>query len=207
MRETAHRKTETRERILQAAAFLFRQDGIDRVEIDAVMHKAGLTHGGFYAHFASKEALVAEVAATSLIRSAAKWDELSRDPDPAAALARIVEPYLDQAHVAASSSGCMLPAIGAEIARRPEARQAIAASIRGMVDALARCRPGQPRKKALAALSCMVGAVVLARLSDAPDFTAAILDAAKAEIIGHGKPVPDDSELQDTVAASGHQYA
>ena len=128
MRETGHRKAETRERILQGAACLFRQHGIDGVGVDAVMHEAGLTHGGFYAHFASKEALVAAVAAASLIRSAAKWDQLSRDPDPAAALAQIVEPYLDRAHVAATGSGCMLPAIGAEMARRPEARQAIAAS-------------------------------------------------------------------------------
>lgn len=194
MRETGQRKAETRERILRAAASLFRQHGIDRVGVDAIMHEAGLTHGGFYAHFPSKEALVAAVAAASLIRSAAKWDQLSRDPDPAAGLARIVEPYLDPANVAASGSGCMLPAIGAEMARRPETRQAIAASIRGMVDALARCQPGQPRHEALAALSCMVGAVVLARLSDTPDLAAAFLDAAKAEIIGHEEPVTGDME-------------
>jgi AcrR family transcriptional regulator len=207
MRDTSHRKAETRERILQAAASLFRQHGIDGVGVDAVMHEAGLTHGGFYAHFPSKEALVAAVAAASLVRSAAKWDQLSRAPDPAAALARIVEPYLDPAHVATAGSGCMLPAIGAEMARRPEVRQAISASIRGMVDALARCRPGQPRGQALAALSCMVGAVVLARLSDTPELATSILDAARTEIIGQDKPVSSEAESRRTTAGPPRQYA
>ena len=83
-----------------------------RVGVDAVMHEAGLTHGGFYAHFASKEALVAAVAAASLIRSAAKWDQLSRDPDPAAGLAQIVEPYLDRrTSRRAAPAACCRPSV------------------------------------------------------------------------------------------------
>ena len=83
-------KADTRQRILEAAGALFREHGIDGVGVDAVMHAAGLTHGGFYLHFASKDALVAEVAEASLARAAARWDRISREPDREAALARIV---------------------------------------------------------------------------------------------------------------------
>ena len=166
MRMTSERKAETRERILAAAGALFRSHGIDAVGVDAIMHQAGLTHGGFYAHFASKEALVAEVSAAALARSAARWERISQEADPATALARIVESYLDPAHVAAAEHGCVLATLGPEMARRQDARPAITASIRRMLDALARCLPGRRRHRALATLSAMVGAVVLARLCD-----------------------------------------
>ncbi|MGH7152472.1 MAG: TetR/AcrR family transcriptional regulator [Acetobacteraceae bacterium] len=181
MREHNHRGTETRQRILDAAGVLFRRHGIDRVGVDAIMHQAGLTHGGFYAHFESKEALVAEVAAATLARSAARWDRISQEPDHADALKRIVDPYLDPAHVAAAGQGCILPSLGAEVARRPEVLPAIGDSIRTMVDALHRCRPEDPPDRALASLSCMVGAVLLARLTNDPALAGQFLDAARAE--------------------------
>jgi TetR/AcrR family transcriptional repressor of nem operon len=174
----------TRERIMDAAGRLFRAGGIDAVGVDAVMREAGLTHGGFYAHFASKEALAAEMAATGLARSAARWEEASRDPDRRAALARIVEPYLHPAHVAAPARGCLLAALGPEIARRDAARPGVTAAIGRMIEALARCLPGRRRERALAALSCMVGAVVLARIADDPALSAELLDAARAAVVG-----------------------
>ena len=141
MRMTSERKAETRERILAAAGALFRGHGIDAVGVDAIMHQAGLTHGGFYAHFASKEALVAEVSAAALARSAARWERISQEADPATALARIVDSYLDPAHVAAAEHGCVLATLGPEISRRQDARPGITASIRRMLDALAHCLP------------------------------------------------------------------
>src|ERR1700758_2286777 len=125
MRVTPERKAETRERILTAATELFRAHGIDAVGVDAVMHKAGLTHGGFYAYFASKEALVAEASAASLARSANKWESISQEADAEAALRRILDSYLDPAHVAAVERGCVLTTIGQEVARRPSMRPAI----------------------------------------------------------------------------------
>src|SRR5215475_752830 len=118
MRMTDERKAETRERILAAAGELFRSQGIDAVGVDAIMHAAGLTHGGFYSHFASKEALVGEVSATSLAHSAARWERISEEEAPPAALARIVDGYLDPAHVAAMERSCVLATLGAEVARR-----------------------------------------------------------------------------------------
>jgi TetR/AcrR family transcriptional repressor of nem operon len=179
MRMTSERKAETRERILNAAGALFRGHGIDAVGVDAIMHQAGLTHGGFYAHFASKEALVAEVSAAALARSAARWERISQGTDPATALARIVDSYLDPAHVAAAEHGCVLATLGPEISRRQKARPGITASIRRMLDALAHCFPERPRHRTLATLSAMVGAVVLARLCDDQQLADEFLGAAR----------------------------
>ena len=179
MRMTSERKAETRERILHAAIALFRLHGIDAVGVDAIMHHAGLTHGGFYAHFASKEALVAEAAAASLARSAERWERISAEPDSAAALARIVESYLDPDHVTAAEQGCVLTTLGPEVARRREVKPAITESVRRMAASLTRCLPGRRRERALAVLSSMVGAVVLARLSDDPQLAAEFLATAR----------------------------
>jgi TetR/AcrR family transcriptional repressor of nem operon len=179
VRVTSARKAETRERILEAAGALFRGHGIDAVGVDTIMREAGMTHGGFYAHFASKEALVAEVAAASLARSAARWERISEAPDRTVALAQIVESYLDPDHVTAAERGCVLTMLGPEIARRRGSRAAITTSIRTMVDILTRCLPGRRRERALAALSGMVGAVVLARISDDPRLAAEFLAAAR----------------------------
>jgi len=173
------RKAETREKILEAAGALFRTRGIDAVGVDTIMHAAGLTHGGFYAHFASKEALVAEVSAASLARAAARWERISQEDDSQAALARIVDTYLDPAHVAAVEHGCVLTTLGPEVARRSGSRPAVTDSIRRMADALERCVPGRDRRTALAVLSSMVGAVVLARLSDDPGLAGDLLAAAR----------------------------
>jgi TetR/AcrR family transcriptional repressor of nem operon len=181
MRMTSDRKAETRERIIAAAGRLFRQHGIDGVGVDAIMHAAGLTHGGFYSHFGSKEALVAEVSAASLARSAARWERISEEDEPAEALTQIVRSYLDPAHLASVERGCVLATLGPEVARRTDARPAITTSIRRMLEVLARCVPGR-RRRATEALSAMVGAVVLARLCDdrslAEEFLAAGLRVA-----------------------------
>jgi len=181
MRGTREQKAETRERIVEAAGRLFRRQGIDAVGVDAVMHAAGLTHGGFYGHFASKEALVAEVAAASLARSAARWEQISAEAPAEQALGRIVDAYLDPAHVANAEGGCVLTTLGPEVARRAEVRPAIAGSVRTMAAALERCGGGG-EAGALAALSMMVGAVVLARLADRAELADSILAAARGHV-------------------------
>ncbi len=179
MRVTSERKAETRERILKSALALFRSHGIDAVGVDAIMHHAGLTHGGFYAHFGSKEMLVAEAASASLARSAARWERISQEADRDSALAQIVGGYLDPVHVEAADRGCVLTTLGPEVARRRNIRPSITASIRRMTDALVGCLPGRRRDRALATLSGMVGAVVLARLADDPELSAEILAAVR----------------------------
>lgn len=186
MRKPEGRKSDSRQRIVDAAGSLFRQYGIDGVGVDAIMHAAGLTHGGFYGHFASKEALVAEVCSGALARSAAHWERISHDGEPAEALRQIVGPYLDPAHAAAVRSGCVLATLGPEVARRPEARAGMANSVRAMLAALERCMPDAPQGEAEAALSVMVGAVVLARLTDDRAMAEGFLDAAKHAVLRAG---------------------
>jgi TetR/AcrR family transcriptional repressor of nem operon len=116
-----------------------------------------------------------------LARSATRWERFSQeaDGDQAAALERIVGSYLDPAHVSAAERGCVLTTLGPDVARRNAVRPAITDSIRRMVDALAHCFGGRRRQRALAALSSMVGAVVLARLSDDEALSAELLAAAR----------------------------
>jgi TetR/AcrR family transcriptional regulator, transcriptional repressor for nem operon len=184
MRKPSEHKAETRARIIEAASTLFRQHGIDGVGVDAVMYAAGLTHGGFYGHFPSKEALVAEVSAASLARAATRWERISREDPPEVALAGIVAAYLDPAHVAAVERGCVLTTLGPEVARRPEAREGLGRSVDRMVGVLERLQREGGRERALARLSTMVGAVVLARLAEGPEAAEAILAAAKGAVLG-----------------------
>jgi TetR/AcrR family transcriptional repressor of nem operon len=181
------RRAETRQRILTAAGHLFREHGVDGVGVDAVMQKAGLTHGGFYLHFPSKEALAAEVSQSLLEKAAVKWDEISRSPDRDAALEQIVSYYLDPSR-AATAHCCPLTTLGPDVARRSSSRQAIGGALRGMLDALTRVLPGRKRQKAMAALSTMVGAVVLSRLADDPALAEAFLQTAADSILPAKRP-------------------
>jgi TetR/AcrR family transcriptional regulator, transcriptional repressor for nem operon len=186
-RVTEGRREETRQRILTAAGQLFREHGIDGIGVDAVMKQAGLTHGGFYLHFPSKESLAAEVSQSLLEKAAAQWDEISRSPDQEAALEQIVRHYLNPTRVA-SAHCCPLTTLGPDVARRSASRSAIGGALRGMLDALARLLPGRllpgrRRQAALASLSTMVGAVVLSRLADDPALADAFLQAAADSIL------------------------
>ena len=189
MAEPTQRRTDTRKRILDAAGRLFRQQGIDGVGVDAVMKEAGLTHGGFYLHFDSKEALAAEVARSLLEQAAEIWDQISRSPDRHAALTRIVTAYLNPGRIAAGTC-CPLATLGADVARRNTSRGAMHTALDGMIQALARCLPGRRRQRALATLSTLVGAVVLARLADDPALAREFLDAAAASILPAGRSGP-----------------
>lgn len=182
MAEPNQRRAETRQRILAAAGDLFREHGIDGVEVDAVMKQAGLTHGGFYLHFPSKEALAAEVSQSLLENAASKWEEITHSPDREAALERIVTDYLNPTR-AASAHCCPLTTLGPDVARRCASKEAIGGALQGMLDALTRVLPGRKRQKAMASLATMVGAVVLSRLADDPALAQAFLAAAADSIL------------------------
>jgi TetR/AcrR family transcriptional repressor of nem operon len=185
------RKAETRQRIKDAARTLFRQQGIDAVGVDAIMADAGLTHGGFYGHFPSKEALAAEVCAEALGHSAERWATLRETHGGEEALRRIVEAYLGDAALE-PGKGCVVPTLGAELARRPLARPGLTAAIRSMAATLAACLPGRretAHRRGLAALSCLVGAVILARLASEPALAEEILDSAR-HAVGSGGHAP-----------------
>jgi TetR/AcrR family transcriptional regulator, transcriptional repressor for nem operon len=174
MRVSREQMAKHREEILEAAARLFRERGFDAVTVREVMEAAGLTHGGFYGHFASKDELIAKTLEHVLDRVA----PTERD------LGRYAEAYLNDSHCRNLAEGCPTAALGAETVRQgPEARAAMTASIRRQVEHFSPSAAGasaaEQRRVAIASWSAMVGALVLARLSDDPALSKEILSSTR----------------------------
>jgi TetR/AcrR family transcriptional repressor of nem operon len=179
---------ENRERILEAATQRFRERGFEGIGVADLMKEAGLTHGGFYGHFASKEDLIAQACARASDRSRARWARLSeRAPDnPLAEIARV---YLTPQHRDSPGAGCLIAALGPDVARQgPAVRDAVTAGVRAALDFLTRIVPGRSRaakrRKAIASYASMVGGMVLARAVNDRVFSKEILDAVEASIRG-----------------------
>lgn len=178
MRVSREKAAENRQRIVEAAARLFRDDGFDGVGVDAIMKAAGLTHGGFYGHFASKDALMAEAMSHALDRSSA-WQERI------GGLSELVAAYLSDRHRTDRANGCPVAALGADVARQDRAlRRTLTAGVRRQIDRivslLKRGTPAARRRHALTTYAGMVGALVLARAVDDPALAREILATARA---------------------------
>ncbi len=173
MRYDSEHKAETRVRVLKTAAREIRLKGPDKVAVADVMAKAGLTHGGFYAHFASKDALVAEAVDVMFAdgrRRTPALDQALADEaaDMRSALLDYLTSYLSTAHRDQPDRGCPLPALSADIARNASAAQEpFVIGLREMTSkiegALARIGVVHPDGEARAVVAQMVGAVALAR--------------------------------------------
>lgn len=177
-------KIRTREKIVEAAAAAFRAGGIANVRVEDVMARAGLTHGGFYAHFRSKEELLRAAvkhASDQTLETLSK--PLSETPDETR-LQTVIETYLSPAHVAHPEWGCPLATLGPELARSSGATRGVLAE--GLQDRLAWMRqlpsPGQQETASdvqiIGTLACMVGGVVLARAVGKKD-SRAVLEACR----------------------------
>jgi AcrR family transcriptional regulator len=165
MRYGKDQKQATRQRILEAAGRRFKQDGIDGAGVAAVMSDAGLTNGAFYAHFASKEDLVANVLADQL---SAQRQSFDAQPSDRAGTEAIIRAYLSPQHRDQSADGCPSAALLDEIARRPSAtRHVYTDELLGIADDIAaRLDPTHPdaaRTDALALFGVMIGTLQLAR--------------------------------------------
>lgn len=172
-----------RERIVETAARLFREKGYDGIGVSDLMKSAGLTHGGFYGHFDSKEDLLAEAAAHALKKSVARWEGYLAE-DPATALDKISDGYLTKQHRDHPEKGCSVTALGADIARLgPKARHAVTEGASGQMAVLAQLMPGEDdaekRKQALATYAAMVGAIVISRAVDNEALSIEVLQAVK----------------------------
>src|SRR5271167_834435 len=121
MRYDADQKQRTHNQILAEAATAIRAKGPDRMVVAEVMSKAGLTHGGFYAHFASKDDLIAEAIGEMFRQAGGKFDRIAGELAPAEALATYIDFYLSAEHRDARSSGCPLPTLSADLPRLPDA--------------------------------------------------------------------------------------
>ena len=184
MRYSKEHKQETHERIVRKASVRLREKGAHGVGVADLMKEAGLTHGGFYAHFASREALVIEAFNYAMDRSTERWRQLAAETPPEKRFAAIVESYLTTIHRDDPGHGCAVPTLGPDIAREgAKARKAFAARLDEMIEMMADQVPELPRKaarhQAIAALSTMVGALVLSRVAGSGDFSSEILETGR----------------------------
>ena len=193
MRYSREHKLETHERIVKKASVRLREKGAHGIGVADLMKDAGLTHGGFYAHFDSREALVIEAFAHAMDRSTARWRKLAEQTAPEKRLATIVDSYLTAVHRDDPGQGCAVPALGAEIAREsPRTRKAFAAKLEQMIDMLAEQIPNLPRKaarkQAMGVLATMMGTLVLARVAGNGEFSDEILGAGREAVLDRAKP-------------------
>lgn len=164
-------KEASHERIVEAAARAIRRSGYDGTGVADIMKEAGLTHGAFYAHFASREAMLAEAADRAGAESNAIAARVVASAPPEQALQALVQVYLSKEHLASIETGCPISALGSEMPRQtPEVRRAATQRIKEMMDLVARQYPdwGQPgaHERALVTVATMVGTLMLARAVD-----------------------------------------
>jgi TetR/AcrR family transcriptional regulator, transcriptional repressor for nem operon len=186
MKVSREKAAQTRERIVKEAGALFRAKGFGNVAVADIMKAAELTHGGFYGHFDSKDDLSVEASRQALAKSAERWRtivaEAGDKPYPA-----LIENYLTSRHRDEPAGGCALSALGTDAARSsPALRGVFANGLQAFLDILTAALPGfskpAKRRKAVAAMATMVGAVTLARAVDDPALSEEILDAARQEL-------------------------
>ena len=175
-------KEVTHERIVETAARAIRRSGYNGTSVADIMKEAGLTHGGFYAHFASREAMLAEAADRAGAESVALSARIAATAKPEQALQALIHAYLSKEHVKSVEMGCPIAALGSEMPRQaPEVRRAATRRIKEMIDVVARQLPdwGQPaaHERALVTVATSVGALLLARAVDDPKLSDALLDA------------------------------
>ena len=170
-RPSTRSKEATHDRIVDAAARAIRRSGYNGTGVADIMKDAGLTHGGFYAHFPSREAMLAEAADRAGCESVAVMERIAAGSPPRLALRAMMQAYLSKEHVNGIETGCATAALGSEMPRQaPEVRRAATRRIKEMIDLIARQSPdwGRPgaHEHALFTAATLVGALVLARAVD-----------------------------------------
>src|SRR5882757_10555102 len=189
MRYSKEHKLETHARIVKKASVRLREKGAHGIGVADLMKDAGLTHGGFYAHFDSREALVIEAFSDAMDRGTERWRKLAEQTAPEKRLATIVESYLTPVHRDDPGHGCAVPTLGAEIARETaKTRKAFAAKLEQMIDIMADQILDVPRKtarkQAMAALTTMMGTLVLSRIAGNGEFSDEILTSGRDAVLG-----------------------
>ncbi len=179
MKVSREQVAENRQRILDAAARLFRERGFEKVTVAEVMSAAGLTHGGFYGHFDSKEALISAAMAHDIT---ARRNRLTLETTD-----RYADAYLSRQHRDNVGASCPFSSLGTEAARAaPEVRHTLTESLRRQLETFGAASEGatpqERRSNALTTVSTMIGGMVLARLVDDDRLSDEILAAARASL-------------------------
>jgi TetR/AcrR family transcriptional repressor of nem operon len=187
MKKSKLETAETRRKIVKTAAAEFRQNGINGTSLADLMAAAGLTHGGFYRHFESKDQLIAEACAAA-IESATEtaWVPLLQQ-SKRNGLDAFVAKYLSEDHRDDRRGGCPFASLGSELARSDEStRTAATEGLLKLVDLIARqfpeSRPDVAKRRALVALSTMIGAVTLARMATDSRLSTTILQESAKHV-------------------------
>jgi TetR/AcrR family transcriptional repressor of nem operon len=188
MRVSREKSAETRERILDVAATLFREKGFDGIGLAEIMQAAGLTHGGFYKHFGSKDDLEAQATGVALARNAADWRRLFEGA-AARPLSAFIDEYLSPHHRDDLGKGCAIAALGADVARQGErVRSALTGGLEPFLQLLSNAIPGRSkavrRRKAIVTMAELIGTLILARAVDDPALSDEILAATSLNLSG-----------------------
>lgn len=192
MRKSRTETEQTRERIVAGASALFRERGLDNVSVAELMAHAGLTHGGFYAHFESREELVAEAIRYALVQSAQRiYLSALRNGDKPG-YSRLIRRYLSAAHRDHPDSGCALASLGAEVARDGgSSRTVFSDGFGDLVSLLAKLSPERTRNARrahiLSVISALSGALVLARAVRETGVSEEILGSVRKTLLAEEK--------------------
>jgi TetR/AcrR family transcriptional repressor of nem operon len=176
------RKEASHERIVEVAARAIRRSGYGGTGVADIMKEAGLTHGGFYAHFDSRDALLAEAGDRAGAESVALAARVAAAAPAGQGLQAIMQAYLSPEHIATIETGCPVAALGSEMPRQaPEVRRAATIHIKEMIDLFARQLPdwGQPEahEHAMALVCALIGTTMMARAVDDPNLARALCAA------------------------------
>ncbi len=189
-----NRKALTHERILDTAARVIRRAGFQGVGVADIMKEAGLTHGGFYAHFPSRDALMAEALAHAGRQSAERIarGNATREARGASAFRALVEGYLSERHLSGTENGCAVAALASEMPRQSaEVRAAATQRVRSLIDLVAKALPeGADPGRAPAVASQLVGALQLARALGDNAEGKALLAANRKALLAHDDSTP-----------------
>jgi len=181
MKVSREKAAENRERILDEAARLFRERGLSGVGVDALTGAAGLTHGSLYSQFGSKDCLMAEAVSHVFAHAASR-------AAGAQSIADVVSRYLSAEHRDYPGRGCIMASLGSDISRQsPAVRQTFTQGVRSIMARLSALLPTRGDRlredDALALIATMVGAIVLARAVDDPEFSDRILSASRTGLL------------------------
>jgi TetR/AcrR family transcriptional repressor of nem operon len=188
MRYPPSHKEATRRRILDAAGQAFRERGVAETGVDEVMRRAGLTHGGFYAHFRDKTELIAEACAAAFDAAVPNLQSIGSAPTPAARARLLIDSYLGPRHRDNRSSGCLVVAVGADMVRlRGAARSGYARGFSQHLDRLCAAvrlseDPQRNRERVTHLMSSLVGALLFARAIDDPVQSDAMLQFMRRQL-------------------------
>jgi TetR/AcrR family transcriptional repressor of nem operon len=178
-------KAASHERIVKAASRRIRRDGVDNVGVAELMKQAGLTHGGFYRHFESRDDLVAEAIAEALAQGSQRV-QASAKPSGPSALAAVVDGYLSRLHRDKPETGCAVAALPTDVARcGARARAAYSRQVRAYLELLTELTPDRDPDQAHLILAALVGALLLARAVDDRGLSDEILDRVARALNGY----------------------